>query len=105
DAVIADAVSRGTEALPFDVGDIAGWAVGIYDQNLRHPDLVRLVAWIRLEPPPGPAAGLRPERRRAVRTGWPTGPRPRGCGNTPLPVRTYSMIELNRVGRSSVVPE
>ncbi|WNV84641.1 TetR family transcriptional regulator [Umezawaea sp. Da 62-37] len=49
DAVIADAVSRGTKALPFDVDDIAGWAVEIYDQNLRHPDLVRLIAWIRLE--------------------------------------------------------
>lgn len=26
-----------------------GWAVGIYDENLRHPDLVRLIAWLRLE--------------------------------------------------------
>ncbi len=55
DAVIADSVSRTTQAIPFDANDLAGWAVGIYDQNLSRPDLVRLITWIRLERRP---AGL-----------------------------------------------
>src|ERR1700744_2721893 len=52
DAVVADSVDRITNAVPFDVDDIAGWAVGLYDENLRHPALVRLTAWVRLEPRP-----------------------------------------------------
>ena len=49
DAVVADYVDQFTNAVPFDVNDLAGWAVGLYDENLRRPDLVRLVAWLRLE--------------------------------------------------------
>jgi len=49
DAVIADRVKDMTDAVPFDVNDIGGWAVGLYDANLRRPDLVRLIAWLRLE--------------------------------------------------------
>ncbi len=49
DAVIAERVQHTTSAVPFDVDDLAGWAVSIYDQNLRRPDLVRLIAWTRLE--------------------------------------------------------
>ncbi|MEU6537072.1 TetR family transcriptional regulator [Streptomyces sp. NPDC047000] len=49
DAVVADSVGRSTDALPFDADDLPGWAVSLYDQNLRRPDLVRLIAWIRLE--------------------------------------------------------
>jgi AcrR family transcriptional regulator len=55
DAVIAYRVSRSSEAVPFDAGDLPGWAVKLYDQNLREPDLVRLITWIRLERRP---AGL-----------------------------------------------
>jgi AcrR family transcriptional regulator len=55
DAVVADSVDRITNAVPFDVDDVAGWAVGLYDENLRHPELVRLTAWVRLERRP---AGL-----------------------------------------------
>ena len=55
DAVGADSVDRITNAGPFDVDDVAGWAVGLYDENLRHPELVRLTAWVRLERRP---AGL-----------------------------------------------
>ena len=55
DAVVADSVDRITNAVPFDVDDVAGWAVGLYDENLRHPELVRLPAWVRLERRP---AGL-----------------------------------------------
>jgi AcrR family transcriptional regulator len=49
DAVVADCVGRTTIAIPFDVDDLGGWAVGMYDENLRRPDLVRLIGWIRLE--------------------------------------------------------
>lgn len=49
DAVIADRADRVISAVPFDANDLPGWAVGIYDENLRHPDLVRLIAWLRLE--------------------------------------------------------
>lgn len=50
DAVIADRLSAGH--LPFAASgpqDLADWAVALYDQNLRHPDISRLLAWIRLE--------------------------------------------------------
>lgn len=49
DAVIADRAHGLISAVPFDANDLPGWAVGIYDENLRHPDLVRLLAWLRLE--------------------------------------------------------
>ncbi|MGH3246750.1 MAG: TetR family transcriptional regulator [Trebonia sp.] len=49
DAVIADRSGQLISALPFDANDLPGWAVGVYDENLRHPELVRLIAWLRLE--------------------------------------------------------
>ncbi|HEY5354845.1 MAG TPA: TetR family transcriptional regulator [Streptosporangiaceae bacterium] len=49
DAVIADRADRLMSAVPFDASDLPGWAVGMYNENLRHPDLVRLLAWLRLE--------------------------------------------------------
>ena len=49
DAVIADCLDRSTNEVPFDADDLAGWAVGVYDENLRSPDLVRLMGWIRME--------------------------------------------------------
>jgi AcrR family transcriptional regulator len=49
DAVIADCVDSFTNAVPFDVDDLPGWAAGLYDENLRRPDLVRLITWLRLE--------------------------------------------------------
>jgi AcrR family transcriptional regulator len=55
DAVVADCVDSFTNAVPFEVDDLPGWAVGLYDENLRRPDLVRLVTWLRLERRP---AGL-----------------------------------------------
>lgn len=49
DAVIADRVDTSTDDIPFDAADLPGWAVRLYDQNLRHPELSRLIAWTRLE--------------------------------------------------------
>ncbi|MDN3356131.1 TetR/AcrR family transcriptional regulator [Actinomadura sp. DC4] len=42
DVAIADRVGLTTEAVPSDVEGLPGWAVGVYDQNLCRPDLVRL---------------------------------------------------------------
>jgi AcrR family transcriptional regulator len=49
DAIIADHADRLLSIVGFDANDLPGWAVGIYDENLRHPELVRLIAWLRLE--------------------------------------------------------
>lgn len=49
DAVIADRADRLMSAVPIDANDLPGWAVGMYDENVRHPELVRLMAWLRLE--------------------------------------------------------
>ena len=49
DAVIADSSDRITSAVPFDADDLAGWAVGLYDEYLRHPEMLRLATWLRLE--------------------------------------------------------
>jgi AcrR family transcriptional regulator len=49
DAAIADCLDRSASSVTFDANDLAGWAVALYDESLRHPDLVRLMAWTRLE--------------------------------------------------------
>jgi AcrR family transcriptional regulator len=49
DSVIADRVDTSTDAVPFDTDDLPGWVVHLYDQNLQHPELARLIAWTRLE--------------------------------------------------------
>ncbi|SDD76446.1 transcriptional regulator, TetR family [Glycomyces harbinensis] len=49
DAVIADRVDTSTDSVSFDADDLPGWAVRLYDQNLQHPELARLIAWTRLE--------------------------------------------------------
>jgi AcrR family transcriptional regulator len=52
DAVIADRVDTSADSVPFDADDLPGWVVRLYDQNLRHPELARLIAWTRLEKRP-----------------------------------------------------
>jgi AcrR family transcriptional regulator len=49
DAVVADRADRLMDAVPLDADDLPGWAVRLYDENLRHPELVRLMTWLRLE--------------------------------------------------------
>ncbi|BCY12760.1 TetR/AcrR family transcriptional regulator [Actinoplanes sp. L3-i22] len=49
DAVVADRAERLIDALSFDAADLPGFAVAVYDENLRHPELVRLTGWLRLE--------------------------------------------------------
>lgn len=55
DAVMADRLQAASGDTPFDAADLPGWAAALYDANLRHPGLVRLLAWARLERRP---AGL-----------------------------------------------
>ena len=55
DAAMEDCLARGASDVPFDANDLPGWAVSLYDANLRHPVAVRLMAWARLERHP---AGL-----------------------------------------------
>ncbi|MEU7889823.1 hypothetical protein AB0B54_30340 [Microbispora bryophytorum] len=35
--------------VPIDAADLADWAVRLYDEYLRRPDLIRLATWARLE--------------------------------------------------------
>jgi AcrR family transcriptional regulator len=49
DAVIADRAERLMAVLEFDADDLPGSAVRLYDEVLHHPELVRLVTWLRLE--------------------------------------------------------
>jgi len=49
DAVIADRAGQLMAAVKFDADDLPGSAVAMYDENLRNPQLVRLLTWLRLE--------------------------------------------------------
>lgn len=49
DAVVADRADRLLAVVDFDAEDLPGFAVALYDENLRHPELLRLMAWMRLE--------------------------------------------------------
>jgi AcrR family transcriptional regulator len=51
-AVLADCMDRSAGAVQFDANDLPGWAVALYDENLRRPDLIRLMGWLRLEQRP-----------------------------------------------------
>ena len=87
DAVIADRSDRLLSVIPFDANDLPGWAVGVYDENLRHPELVRLITWLRLERHPEAGCPTRP----TTRSSWPPspGPRPR-AGSAPATRPTCS---------------
>ncbi|GAA1488231.1 TetR family transcriptional regulator [Brachybacterium sacelli] len=49
DAVFARAQREFTESVQIEGHDLADWAVRLYDEYLRRPDLVRLITWARLE--------------------------------------------------------
>ncbi|MDR7310964.1 AcrR family transcriptional regulator [Nocardioides luteus] len=49
DAIFVDSLERITEMVPIRDGDLADWAVRLYDDYLENPDLVRLATWVRLE--------------------------------------------------------
>lgn len=49
DAIFAGSLERIMTVVPIDATDLAGWAVRLYDEYLRRPDLIRLATWARLE--------------------------------------------------------
>lgn len=49
DAIFFDSLERITNVVPIDASDMADWAVRLYDEYLRRPDLIRLATWVRLE--------------------------------------------------------
>ncbi|CAM3193277.1 TetR family transcriptional regulator [Streptomyces albus] len=49
DAIFFGSLERITEVVPIDADDLADWAVRLYDEYLRRPDLIRLATWARLE--------------------------------------------------------
>ncbi|WP_086842489.1 TetR family transcriptional regulator [Amycolatopsis kentuckyensis] len=49
DAIFFASLERIMNVVPIDGADLAGWAVRLYDEYLRRPDLIRLATWTRLE--------------------------------------------------------
>lgn len=51
DAVIEARIADLVDAVPFDPDDLPGYAARLVEFNGRHPELVRLLLWHRLERP------------------------------------------------------
>ncbi|MFT7837853.1 TetR family transcriptional regulator [Saccharothrix sp. BKS2] len=49
DAIFSGSLERIVNVVPIDATDLADWAVRLYDEYLRRPDLIRLATWARLE--------------------------------------------------------
>lgn len=49
DAIFRSSLERIVNVVPIDATDLADWAVRLYDEYLRRPDLIRLATWTRLE--------------------------------------------------------
>ncbi|WP_328655722.1 TetR family transcriptional regulator [Streptomyces sp. NBC_00334] len=49
DAIFLGSLERIVNVVPIDATDLADWAVRLYDEYLRRPDLIRLATWARLE--------------------------------------------------------
>ncbi|MEU6312358.1 TetR family transcriptional regulator [Streptomyces sp. NPDC047014] len=49
DAIFLSSLERITDVVPINADDLADWAVRLYDEYLRRPDLIRLATWTRLE--------------------------------------------------------
>ena len=49
DAIFLGSLERITNVVPIDATELADWAVRLYDEYLRRPDLIRLATWARLE--------------------------------------------------------
>ncbi|RKN37523.1 TetR family transcriptional regulator [Streptomyces hoynatensis] len=49
DSIFFASLERITNVVPLDAGDLADWAVRLYDEYLARPDLIRLATWARLE--------------------------------------------------------
>lgn len=51
DAVLQRALETGSESVPFDADDLAGYAGAVFDHLVERPSLMRLVLWKQLERP------------------------------------------------------
>ncbi|MFI7450152.1 TetR family transcriptional regulator [Nonomuraea sp. NPDC049714] len=49
DAIFFASLERIVNVVPIDATDLSDWAVRLYDEYLRRPDLIRLATWTRLE--------------------------------------------------------
>jgi AcrR family transcriptional regulator len=49
DAILFGSLERIMNVVPIDATDLADWAVRLYDEYLRRPDLIRLATWVRME--------------------------------------------------------
>jgi AcrR family transcriptional regulator len=49
DAIFVASLERIMDVVPMDATDLPGWAVRLYDEYLRRPDLIRLATWARME--------------------------------------------------------
>jgi AcrR family transcriptional regulator len=49
DAIFRGSLERILNVVPIDAADLPDWAVRLYDEYLRRPDLIRLATWARLE--------------------------------------------------------
>lgn len=49
DTVFDASIERIMDVVPISAGDLADWAVRLYDEYLNRPDLIRLATWARLE--------------------------------------------------------
>lgn len=71
DAIFRSSLERIVDVVPIDATDLADWAVRLYDEYLRRPDLIRLATWTRLERRPaghlvGDADRLDDHKLRAI---------------------------------------
>ncbi|MYR95243.1 MULTISPECIES: TetR family transcriptional regulator [unclassified Streptomyces] len=62
DAIFFGSLERIVNVVPIDATDLADWAVRLYDEYLRRPDLIRLATWARLERRPAGHLVDRPDR-------------------------------------------
>ncbi|MEV1005504.1 TetR family transcriptional regulator [Nonomuraea sp. NPDC050202] len=62
DAIFLGSLERIVNVVPIDATDLADWAVRLYDEYLRRPDLIRLATWARLERHPAGHLVADPDR-------------------------------------------
>lgn len=64
DIVVAGALARLSDEVPFTADDLPGYAGALFDHLLAHPALLRLITWALLERPESTAARIATFRPR-----------------------------------------
>lgn len=62
DAIFYASLEQIVNVVPIDATDLPDWAVRLYDEYLRRPDLIRLATWTRLERRPAGHLVEEPDR-------------------------------------------